>query len=314
MAFFRRLLQLIVRVVTLMCVELSRFCGIALAIILAGCQSIDYVSDNNDKVFQRVIASHKQYGATPKDWAQHELQTDQIHSCVIIAPRYSPKIFEPYVKRVTQIANGRFPVYEIETNQGRKISLIRVGVGAVNTLDAALALAGTSCEKILFIGSVGSLSPDAAIGDIIIPSQSVCGSGADFYLTTGSFLQNNVIGKSYSSDSETSQKLFGSAQRFSQKEGIKVLDKKVFSIDTMFGEYLYFSEIKNLGCEAIEMETATLFHAAKVIGKKAAALLYVVDCPLKGQAVYHGRTEDTEIKKVKVKKTLVPQIALNFFE
>lgn len=293
--------------------KLLRFCGVALAAILVGCQSTNRATNNNE-VFQRIIAAHKQYGATPKDWALHEFQTDQIQSCVIIAPRYSPKIFEPYVKKVTQIANGRFPVYEIETNQGQKISLIRVGVGAVNTLDAVLALAGTSCEKILFIGSVGALSSDAVIGDIIIPSQSVCGSGADSYLTTGSFLQNNVIGKSFSSDSDSSQKLFSLVQCFSKNDAVKVLDKKVFSIDTMFGEYLYFSEIQNLGCEAIEMETATLFHAAKVIGKKAAALLYVVDCPLEGQAVYHGRTEDTEIRKEKTKKTVVPQIALNFFE
>lgn len=292
--------------------KLSHFYGVALALVLAGCQSTDQITD--DKVFQRLITVHKQYGATPKDWALHEFQTDQIQSCVIIAPRYSPKIFEPYVKKVSQIANGRFPVYEIETNHGQKISLIRVGVGAVNTLDAVLALAGTSCEKILFIGSVGSLSSDAAIGDIIIPSQSVCGSGADFYLTTGSFLQNNVIGKSYSADSETSQKLFSAAKYFSKNDGIKILDKKVFSIDTILGEYPHLSEIQNLGCEAIEMETATLFHAAKVTGEKATALLYVVDCTLEGQSIYHGRTEDTEIKKVKVKKTLVPQIALKFFE
>ena len=290
----------------------SNFLAIALG-LLVGCQSIDH-KDNDKAIFQTIVDAHKKYGASPKDWSLHAFQTEQIQPYVIIAPTYSPKIFEPYVKKVTQIANGRFPVFEIETNQGLKVSLIHVGVGACNILDAVLALAGTSCEKILFIGSVGSLSKSAEIGDIIIPSQSVCGCGADFYLTMGSFLKSNVMGKSYSSDFESFEKLTHLAQAFAEKNNLHVVDKKVCSIDSIIGEYSQIPEMQKLGCEAVEMETATLFHAAKVIGRKAVALLYVVDCTLEGQSLFYGRTEETEKIKLKTKKEILPQIVPEFFQ
>ena len=72
--------------------------------------------------------------------------------------------------------------------------------------------------------------------------------------------------------------------------------------------------MQKLGCEAVEMETATLFHAAKVIGRKAVALLYVVDCTLEGQSLFYGRTEETEKIKLKTKKEILPQIVLEFFQ
>lgn len=280
---------------------------------LSGCQTNERSESDND-VFQRLVESHKQYGASIQDWPKHEFQTTQIQPYVIIAPRYSPKIFAPYVKSVTQVANGRFPVFEIETNQGQKISFIRVGVGACNTIDAILALAGTSCKKVIFIGAVGSLSKDADIGDIIVPSKSVCGVGADLYLTTGSFLKNSVIGKSYASDSESSAKLTRLAQRLSTEDGVQVVDKKVCSIDSIIGEYPQIPEMKKIGCDAVEMETATLFHAAKVVNIKATALLYVTDCTLEGQSLYYGRTEESEKRKLKTKKEIIPQVVIEFFQ
>lgn len=285
---------------------------IATAISLLGCQSSQLNADSDD-VFQALVEAHKQYGATPETWPAHEFQTTQIQPDVIIAPTYSPKLFEPYVKNVSQIADGRFPVFEIETKQGRKISFIHVGVGACNTLDAVLALSATPCRKILFIGSVGSLSADAGIGDIIVPSESVSGCEADLYITTNSFLKSNTIGQGYSSDADSSATLRNCAQKFT-KDDIKVVDKKVFSIDTVIGEYRFISEMQKLGCGAVEMETATLFHAAKVINRKATALLYIVDCTLEGQSIYHGRTKASDIRKQNTKKKILPQIAIEFFE
>lgn len=288
-------------------------CYVAI-LLLSGCQSNEKPATNDRYIFQKLVEVHKRYGASPKDWPMHEFQTEQIQPHVIIAPRYSAKLFAPYVKRVVQVANGRFPVFEIETRQGQKISLIQVGIGACNTMDAVLALAGTSCEQILFIGSVGSFSKDAGIGDIIIPSKSIAGCAADLYLTADSFLKNNAIGKAYSSDSASFTKLTRLARGFSIKNNPQVIDKKVFSIDTVICEYPHIREMQKLGCEAIEMETATLFHAAKVIGRKAVALLYVVDCTLKGQSLYHGRTEKSEKRKLTTKKKIIPQLVLKFFQ
>ena len=186
-------------------------------------------------------------------------------------------------------------------------------MGACNVLDAVLALTGTSCKKIIFISSIGSLNKDTDIGDIIVPLKSISGCGADLYLTAGSFLKSKNIGKSYSSDSESSAKLARIAQNYVSKS-VQVLDKKVLSIDTIISEYPQIPEIKKMGRDAVEMETATLFHAAKIIGRKAIALLYVTDCTLEGQSLYYGRTEVSEKRKLNTKKKVIPQIALMFLE
>lgn len=276
---------------------------------LAGCQALDK-SSANEAVFARIIEAHRTFGSTPRDWPNHEFRTQDIRPVVILAPLFSPHTLAPFVKKVTQVADGRFPVYDIETKQGQYASFVRVGVGACNTLDAVLALSDTPCRTLLFVGSVGSLTEEASIGDIIIPPESVSGCGADLYLTTRSFLKER-LGRTFQADSDCQAQLLATAQKEVGNQ-VRVQDLKVVSVDTVIGEYHHLNEIKNLGCSAIEMETATFFHAARVTGKKAAALLYVADCTFQGQSLYHGRTANLKAKKKMVKQTLLPRILLNF--
>lgn len=288
------------------------FSGVFATLMLAGCQ---HFQTPHSEVYQAIVDAHKGYGATPTHWAEQEFQTTQIQPCVILAPLYKPEHFAPYVKRVRKVASGRFPVYELETWQDQRISFIQVGVGACNTLDAVLALSGTPCRQILFVGSVGSLSTEASLGDIIIPQESVCGCGADAYLTTGNFLKNSSLGKTYAADRKSAQKLRKIAQNVVLNASLtpNIRQDRVFSIDTVLGEYHHLPTIQKLGCQAIEMETATLFHVAQVIGRDAVALLYVSDCTLKGQSLYYGRNEDVIKRKDGVKDQIIPQVILKYF-
>lgn len=281
----------------------------ASSVMFVGCSSVQQISDD-EAVFSKIVEAHRKYGSSPKDWPAHEFRTHQIQPVVVLAPQFSPDILAPYVRKISQVAHGRFPVFDVETRQGQHISFVRVGVGACNTLDAVLALADTPCHTVLFLGSVGSLTEKAAIGDIVIPMESRNGCGADLYLTTDSFLKNS-LGKIYQADPASQAKLAGIA-KLEAGSRVAVHDLKVISVDTVVGEYHHLNEIKNLGCEAIEMETATFFHAARIAGKKATALLYVVDCTFQGQSLYYGRTSDLKAKKENVKKTIIPNIILKF--
>lgn len=276
--------------------------------VLTACQH-QQIHDHD--VFQKITEAHKQYGSSPQDWPQHEFRTLQIQPDVILAPLYSPKMFEPYVTSVKSVAKGRFPVYELLTKNGKKISFITVGVGGCNTLDAVLALAGTNCKTILFVGAVGSLTEKAKMGDLIIPKASVSGCGADTYLTSGSFLKNKTLGKVFKADEKSQEKLFQLAQKY---KSVKVHESQVFSIDTVLGEYHHLPEILSTKSQAIEMETATLFHTSQITGRRSVALLYVSDCTFEGKSLYNGRSKEDMAQKEKTKKEIIPQLILSFFE
>ena len=280
-----------------------------IAIFLTGCQTLQKESDSD--VFSKIVEAHQTFGASPKDWPDHEFRTQQINPVVFVVPLFSPRYLAPFAKKVTPVAKGRFPVYDVETKEGGHVSFIQIGVGACNVLDAVLALAATPCRRLLFIGSVGSLVKEANIGDLIVPSESVSGCGADLYLTTKPLFASPCLGKSYQADAASQSKLLNLAQQEAEQR-VKVHDLKVVSVETVIGEYHHLEDIRKLGCEAIEMETATFFHAAKVIGRQAAALLYVVDCTFQGESLYAGRGPEVIAKKKWVKETLVPKIALKF--
>ncbi|QAT63192.1 hypothetical protein EQM13_17285 [Acidilutibacter cellobiosedens] len=62
-------------------------------------------------------------------------------------------------------------------------------------MDALLTLGVTSCQQIIFIGSVGSLDDNIGIGDIVIPEYSVCGDGASRYISSDSLNNGDVFGE-----------------------------------------------------------------------------------------------------------------------
>ena len=86
---------------------------------------------------------------------------------------------------------------------------------------------------------------------------------------------------------------------------------KVFSSDTIFVEYAHIDEFVNAGCNIVEMETATLFHTANVIGIKAAAVCNISDNTMANKSLYVGRTDEDQKKRSSVKKDIIPKIVLD---
>ena len=60
-------------------------------------------------------------------------------------------------------------------------------------------------------------------------------------------------------------------------QGIAVKKRKVFCTDSIMAEYVHLPEIKEMGVELIEMETAGFYQCMNAMGKKGIALLCVSD-------------------------------------
>ena len=73
------------------------------------------------------------------------------------------------------------------------MTYIKTGIGAPVLMDALLTLGVTACQRIIFIGSVGSLDDNIGIGDIVIPEYSVCGDGASRYISHDSLGDGDIV-------------------------------------------------------------------------------------------------------------------------
>lgn len=88
-------------------------------------------------------------------------------------------MFESENTKIEQISDK---IYNI-TIDGVSFSFIELrAIGAPTTMDSTLALGVTNCKRVLFIGSAGALSISLKIGQLVIPSYSICGDGASRYL------------------------------------------------------------------------------------------------------------------------------------
>lgn len=265
-------------------------------------------------VYNYLISGNAKYGSNKEHICKSSFncRTSDIQENVIVAPTWGVDLFSEHVDNIRCICectDHKFSVSEL-TLGAEKVTYIKTGACASNVLDCVLALGCTLCKNVLFIGAVGALDKNMKIGDIVIPKYSVCGVGADRYLTDESITENDSYGKKYYSNEEFSAKALKISSEMIKNNGLKCHAGKTFSVDTIFAQYAHLEEFINIGCNTIEMETATFFHTANVVGIKATAVLSIVDNTLSGKGIYKGKTDKDKKIIQEMKKILMPKIAL----
>ena len=86
----------------------------------------------------------------------------------------------------------------------------------------------------------------------------------------------------------------------------------VFSIDTILAQFQHLDwMVQRFGCIGIEMETAAVFRAARLVGIKAAALLQFSDVIPARKSLFAGRTPLEQERRREVRKTALAQAAVN---
>lgn len=229
---------------------------------------------------------------------------EEICDIVILAPWWKPeKIFEKYDVEIKQITN-EFPQVYCITYQGRKFNYIRTGIGAPVCAQVALTLGFTSCKKIIFIGSVGSLSKNIPIGTVIVPSASISGEGFSVYLNET--INNTTFEKEFYPSSSLRNKILSIAE----ENKMVVIDSKVYSIDNILAEFMHLDEIINKGAEAIEMETSAVFNACNITKKECAAILVVSDNNIENKSIVSGRADEEIEYYHHIRESIVPDIIL----
>lgn len=265
--------------------------------------------------YDELVKGIERFGATTDDICQLTLGVTigEIKERVIIAPWWEPAGFSHLgneIKFLSAPEHAAIKVWNIKTD-GFEITYIKTGIGAPVVTDAILALGSTSCKKAIFVGSVGALDSSFEIGDIVIPEFSISGNGVSRYLKSGALKNNDTFGEKSYPDEEMYNALINTSQKLCEQNNIKYHIGKTFSIDTIFAQFAYIDEIVSLGCNAIEMETASAFRAASLSGISLGALLSVSDNVRLKKSLYCGRTSEDTMYRKEVRRTTFPKIILD---
>lgn len=259
--------------------------------------------------YQRLIDGMRRFGSTEADVCRHMLGVgrEAIRENVILAPWWQPASM-PELGSARYLSESDFSairVWDIEFPSGG-CTYIRTGIGAPVLMDVALALGLTACKRLIFIGSVGSLTLEIGIGDVVVPEYSICGDGASRYLADS--LTKDCFGTCARPDAALFETLLRAARNVCAEDGVRCHVGRNFSIDCIFPQYAHIDEILAMGVNTIEMETAAAFAAARVAGVPCAALFSVSDNTVCDKSLVSGRTEEEDQYRRFVRKALFPRI------
>ena len=243
------------------------------------------------------------------------LPPEKIRENVVLSPGWElDKV--PSIGRAEQIVEASplfgIKVWDIEYN-GIYMTYIKPGCGAPLVMDALLPLGITGCKRILFLSSVGALTEDMGIGDIVLPEYSVCGDGASRYISSGGF-DADVFGEKLFPNPGLFKLLQSETEKASEKFKVKWHLGRAFCTDTIFAQYPHIDRILSMGCNSLDMESAAAFRAAKLMGIPIAALLNVSDNTVANKSVVSKRTREEMDYRRFVRGTVITEIIHRVFE
>jgi len=261
-----------------------------------------------------LLSSMIKYGTTIKDICYNTLgvDADRINETVILSPGWLPdRLFEKSgIEEVVQSSPlFQYKIWNIK--QGNFISTyIKTGFGAPVVMDCILLLALTEkCKRIIFVSSVGGLSEEINIGDIVIPEYSASGDGASRYLSDD--FQNDSLGEKQYPQLELFHKFVESTEELCEKHNVHWHLGKIFCIDTIMAQHNHLDRIMDMGYNSIDMESAVAFKTANMLNIPVVAILNVSDNSRKdNKSLMSQRSEDESKYRRFVAREIIPQIIM----
>ena len=211
-----------------------------------------------------------------------------LYDALVVAPSYSPpKILKNGSFTVTELQTQSYCAGYLVEKDGLRIAWIKTAAGGCNILDFLLICGELRFKRLIFIGAVGALKADFEIGDICTPTYSIAGTLANTYLK-GSLKDYTPFEKIYPDGAYTAE-----IMELAHRCGHPIRAASVFCTDSIVMEYTYLDEIKAFGTDLIEMETATFYAVAELMGIPAIALLVVSDNSATGVPLV-GRSDELQ--------------------
>jgi len=267
--------------------------------------------------YQVLLEGMRSYGSTDDEICVHGLgmHIEQVRPTVVLAPCWLPSEM-PTLGEATLLCQQTGAMeahsWDVATSAG-PITFVKTNVGSPVLLEALLCLGVVpQVERVLLLGSCGSLDDDYDIGDVVVAREAVCGDGASAYLDDGMLQRASRIGSISSANAALYAGLLQSAQRVCADEALICREGRTFSSDSIFCQFHHMDEMRRMDCNVIEMEAAACFRGAAMMELPAAALFVVSDSSAAHKSLISGRHEQEIALYDHVRHEIVPRIILDW--
>lgn len=233
---------------------------------------------------------------------------DRISKTVILSPGWPPQRVAGLGPAQVLVESGPLyglTVWQVDAGPAGPITYIKTGCGAPAVLDTLLSLGETKCGRVLFLSSVGALDPAMAVGDLVLPEWSMSGDGASRYLREN---LSDCFGQKAYPDSGFLAALASGTQTVCQKTGLAWHVGRPFCTDTFLAQFPHIPAILEMGCNALDMESAVAFRAGALVGLPVAALLCVSDNSAVKKSLLGGVTDEEQRRRAWVRGEVIPKI------
>lgn len=202
-------------------------------------------------------------------------------------------IAEKYLKNAKLVNNVRGIQGYTGTYKGVKISVMASGMGMPSMGIYSYELYKYfNVSNIIRVGSAGSINKEFQLKDILIGRSAVSKSN-----------YNNLFEKMGTYELDATTPLVEKVMKLSDKCKIGTL----YSADTFYGDN-DIENLTNLGCDAIEMEAAALYHNAIKLGKKALAICTISDSLITGEKCTTKERQETFTDMIELALSLALEV------
>ncbi len=166
------------------------------------------------------------------------------------------------------------------------ISIINFGMGSPNAATIMDLLTAIMPKAVLFLGKCGGLKSKNKVGDLILPIAAIRGEGTsnDYMPAEVPALPAFAMQKAVSTTTRDYEQDYWTGTVYST-------NRRVWEHDEEFKDLL-----RQLNCQAIDMETATIFIVAFKNDIPAGALLLVSDMPMTPEGVKTDSSDELVTK------------------
>ena len=255
-----------------------------------------------------IMDKFHQYNSDNMAYLAFGLDQKEHYDALVVAPSFSPyKLKMDRYCRVTTLKEGAYLAGYLVEKDGLKLAWIKTASSDSNLIDHVAVCAELTFDKMIFIGAVGALKPEFALGDLCTPSYSIAGGFAHTYLKDS--IKDFVPFERVEPDMEFVDRIVGIAE----ESGFELKKASVFCTPSIAAEYYHIDEIKEFDTDLIEMETAALYFMADLLEIPTVALLVVSDNSATGAALV-GRTEEEQEKYDYGRNEVLPEMILRTAE
>ena len=230
----------------------------------------------------------KYYGTEDVLKKTYDLPSDGAYDMIVVSPIWNPEdVMKGEDISIECLKRRNIAASYLVRMEGKTIAWIRTGAAAGNVVDVCLALNGTSCNKILFLGGCTALKSDLQIGDLVVANKAISGTGATRYL-----LDDMVENNAFLEERRTPPKGILWLSKAAFRAEAKLNPRTIYSTDTLLGALLHREQVEATGADVLDMESSAFNRCMVLMERQGVGLLTVVGNASDGSAMTRITPED----------------------